>query len=133
MTENTDPFKIIKVKPGYYNDGRGYVTIETADKGNMKVYQDNCNLPNKEIEKVYSYLSDKLNLQEDTTALVVKDRRGDGFVMYPIRYDNGPISLNELPEGSNSDLSTALKKYDDIEIAKEQAKSSLIIQSKTRS
>lgn len=112
MKKGADQFKIIKERPGYYNDGRGCITIECADKGNVKIYQDNCNLPNKEIEKVYSYLSDELNPNEDTTALVFGARDGDGFVMYPIRYDNEPVSLNTLPEGSNAALSTALQQYD---------------------
>lgn len=119
MTQNTNQFDIKKEKPGYYNDGRGCITIETANKGKMKIYQDNCNLPNKEIEKVYSYLNDKLNLSEDTTALVIKS--GEDFKMYPIRYDNGPVSISELPEGSNTDLTKALKQYDNIEITNEQA------------
>lgn len=108
-------FKVIREKPGYYNDGDGSVRVicEEDEAKNAKITQSNCFLDEKQIVKLYDYLQKNPNIK---STYVYKDSSGyegpDADFRVSFYDDAGnktvALSLAELPNAENPELMAAM-------------------------
>ncbi|MBR3676624.1 MAG: hypothetical protein IKN71_05785 [Alphaproteobacteria bacterium] len=107
-------FKVIRERPGYYNDGDGSVQVicEADESKNVKITQNNCFLNEKQIVKLYDYLQKNSNIK---STYVHKNGSGyegpDADFSVSFSDKNGhkaSVSLAELPNAENPELMAAM-------------------------
>ena len=107
-------FKVIRERPGYYNDGDGSVRVicEADESKNVKITQNNCFLNEKQIVKLYDYLQKNSNIKSTYV-----HKNGSGYegpdADFSVSFSDkdghkASVSLAELPNAENPELLAAM-------------------------
>lgn len=103
-------------RPGYFNDGNGFVSITNKDDEtkNVRIIQNNCVLNQEQIIKLYEFFKD--NDQKDSVR-VYKKQNGEYegsdeefIVSYYNEGKKSEIALSDIPVAENAALLKALEK-----------------------
>ena len=108
-------YQITRQKPGFFNDGDGYVNIEclTDEAKSRRIIQSNCLISNQQVVKIYEYLQQN----PDITYTVVTSKK---LASYRVGPDKGlnvrfwkndksvDITMSDLPDAKNVALMRAL-------------------------
>ncbi len=109
-------YKTLRVRPSYYNDGEGSVSIwnEEDETKNIRIIQDNCVINEEQIIKIYDFW---LKNPQAKRIYIDKDRSVNGeyegadsefTVFYGDDKGEYAVNLAELPAAENAELKEAL-------------------------
>ena len=107
-------FKVIRERPGYYNDGDGSVRVicEADESKNVKITQNNCFLDEKQIVKLYDYLQKNPQIKSTYVHKSGSGYEGPDADFSVSFYDKdghkASVSLAELPNAENPELMAAM-------------------------
>ena len=117
-SSGTYTYQIKKQKPGFFNDGDGFVDIECLEDKtkNLHILQYNCLISNRQVIKLYEYM--QKNPNPDIRLIRVVSKKLASYRESPdselrINFYTGkakPITVNmsDLPAARNVELMKAL-------------------------
>ena len=113
--DNGCKYRIIKKRPGYYNDGDGSVNIECIEdcSKNLRIIQYNCVINNQQIVNIYDYVQQHPGI---TSPRVTKNSYSNyegvdnEFSVHFLGKDGKEItvSMADLPKTNNVELMKSL-------------------------
>ena len=109
-------YRIRKEKPGYYNDGEGFVNIECLEDHtkDLKIMQSNCVINNQQIIKIYEYVQQHPDMSSPcvTKSSCSKYEGADNeFIVHFLRKGGRrsvTINLADIPSAKNVELMKSL-------------------------
>ena len=117
-TSGTYTYQIKKQKPGFFNDGDGFVDIECLEDKtkNLHILQYNCLISNRQVIKLYEYMQKNPNPDIRLIRVVSKKLASyrespDSELRINLYTKKGkPITINmsDLPAARNVELMKAL-------------------------